>query len=417
MTLQTYYVTRPQETNMNHIRFSKLLYVLLLFVLVACQAQATSTTVPPTAALTAVLPTAAPTAVPPTAAPTVAPAQGQTTFSSKTFKLPMTLTYGSDWRVDEYPDQVYLKNNLRTDGWELAFNLVTHAKIADPNSAATIPWPQDFVAYLRSNPNIEAGEPKAVTVAGFNGIQIDAHAKYTGDKRTFIDLSASDWLYLDMEEMWRFILLDDVNGERLLITMIVNPPVDELPMFADVAQKVMDTVVFSKPTTAQGLTTFSSKIYKLHMSVSFGPDWHILDDFTDLVTVANTQKDWELGFNIVTNAKLADPISGDQIPFPEDFVAWIKSNPDVKADAPVEVMVAGFKGLQVDATVMSPSKKTFLYLSGTNWNMLPSEVWRFTLLDNVNGERVLITIVAPPAQIKDFIQQAQSILDSVVFSK
>lgn len=44
---------------MNHIRFSKLSYVLLLFVLVACQAQATSTAVPPTAAPTAVPPTTA----------------------------------------------------------------------------------------------------------------------------------------------------------------------------------------------------------------------------------------------------------------------------------------------------------------------------------------------------------------------
>jgi len=159
----------------------------------------------------------------------------------------MTFSYGPDWGVVEYPDQMYLKNKLRADGWELAFNLVTNAKIADPNSAATIPWPQDFVAYLRSNPYIEAGEPKPVTFAGFDGIQIDAHAKYTGDKRTFIDLSTSDWLYLDMEEMWRFIILDNVNGERLLITMIVNPPLDELPMFADEAQKVLDTVVFSTP--------------------------------------------------------------------------------------------------------------------------------------------------------------------------
>lgn len=187
------------------------------------------------------------TAILPTMVPNAAPVQGQPTFSSKTFKLPMTLSYGKDWSVTESPDQLYLKNMLRMDGWELAFNLVTNAKIADPNSAATIPWPKDFVAYLRSNPYIEAGEPKPVTFAGFDGIQIDAHAKYTGDKRTFIDLASSDWLYLDMEEMWRFIILDNVNGERLLITMTVNPPLNELPMFADAAQKVLDTVVFSKP--------------------------------------------------------------------------------------------------------------------------------------------------------------------------
>ena len=40
------------------------------------------------------------------------------------------------------------------------------------------------------------------------------------------------------------------------------------------------------------------------MSVSFGPDSYILDDYTDLVTVATKDKDIQLGFNIVKNAKL-----------------------------------------------------------------------------------------------------------------
>ena len=168
---------------------------------------------------------------------------------------------------------------------------------------------------------------------------------------------------------------------------------------------------------AQAQTTFSSKIYKLPMSVSFGSDWHILDDFTDLVTVASKQKDWELGFNIVTNAKLVDPINGNQIPFPEDFVSWVKSNPNFKADEPTEVTVAGIKGLQIVATVTATKQTSFLYMSGTKWNMLPSEMWRFILLNDVNGERVLITLVAAPDQFKDFVQQSQSILDSVAFTK
>ena len=130
----------------------------------------------------------------------------------------------------------------------LAFDLVTQAKIADPNSVATIPWPTDFVAYLRSNPYIAAGEPKPVTVAGINGIQIDARVKSIGQVRTFIDLASpgSDQTYLDIEQMWRFILFDNVNGERLLITMNLNSP-DEFATFTDIAQKVLDTVVFSKP--------------------------------------------------------------------------------------------------------------------------------------------------------------------------
>src|SRR6188474_957224 len=44
----------------------------------------------------------APTVVPPTVAPTTAPTQeGLTTFSPKTFNLPITLSYGPEWRVAE----------------------------------------------------------------------------------------------------------------------------------------------------------------------------------------------------------------------------------------------------------------------------------------------------------------------------
>ncbi len=184
---------------------------------------------------------------------TTATTQTLTKFASSTFNLPMTLSYASDWNIEQYPNQVYLQK-LRTDSWELAFNFVEGATIADPNSAGEIPWPQDLVAYLKSNPHIETGDPKPVTVGGFKGIQIDAHAKYTGDKRPFITIAGSSegWLYLDYEEMWRFIVLDDVNGKRLVITMTASPtspttPVTEFSKFTDEAQKVLDTVVFSKP--------------------------------------------------------------------------------------------------------------------------------------------------------------------------
>lgn len=155
------------------------------------------------------------------------------------------------------------------------------------------------------------------------------------------------------------------------------------------------------------------------MAVSFGQrDWHVIDDFTDLITVAGKQKDWNIGFNIVTNAKVADPINGAQIPFPADFAAWIKSNPDLKADEPTQVTVARLKGLQIDATPIATKQKDFLYMSGTKWNIIPkAEEWRFILLDAGNGERLLILLIAPADQFKDAVQHAQTIIDTVVFMK
>lgn len=200
--------------------------------------------------------------------------------------------------------------------------------------------------------------------------------------------------------------------------MFVSVLISSCAPAATPAPTAVPPTVAPTVVASQGPVPFSSKVYKLHMSVSFGADWHAIDDFTDLVTVAGKQKDWNVGFNIVSNAKVADPVSGAQIPFPADFASWIKSNPDFKADEPTEVTVAGFKGTQIDATPIPTKQKDFLYMSGTKWNIIPSaEQWRFILLNDVNGERLLVLLIAPTDQFNDAVQQSQSILDSVVFTK
>ena len=177
------------------------------------------------------------------------------------------------------------------------------------------------------------------------------------------------------------------------------------------------------PATAatQALTPFSSKIYKLHMSVSFGPDWNVIDDYPDLVTLLKTREQigYELGLNIVTDAKLADPVDGHLVPFPNDFVAWVKSAPGFIAGEAIEVIVGGIKGMQIDARTTTTEKKDYLHLAGgTIWYVnAPSGTltWRFILLNDVNGERVLITFASPTDKFDSAMEAAQKILDSVVF--
>jgi hypothetical protein len=336
-----------------------------------------------------------------------------TTFSSSKFKLPMTLSYGSDWSLTEYPNQVYLKNNLRMDGWQLAINLVDGATIADPNSAAEIPWPQDLAAYLKSNPYIEAGEPEPITFGGFDGIQIDAYAKYTGEKRSFIRLAgaAEGWLYLDAEEMWRFIVLGNVNGERLVISMIASPPIDEFATFADEAQKVLDTVTFSKPAA----TIFSPKKFNPPITVRYGPEWSIADNYSDVFTLSYAGHDAGVSFMNVKNTKYADGIA-----FPDDFVTWIQS-PDslFQVEDSKPVLVGGFKGTQINGIGTCGEKTMWIILSGTGWWCPSGGHMGFIYLDNVNGERVLIEIQASPGD-KDYefiVEESQKVLDTVVFSK
>jgi len=154
------------------------------------------------------------------------------------------------------------------------------------------------------------------------------------------------------------------------------------------------------------------------MSVSFSTDWRVLDDYPDLVTLQNKQKGWQLGFNIVNNAKLADPIDGHLVPFPDDFVSWMKSDPNLVASEATDVMVGGIKGIQIDMSITKSGN--YLYLtSGVIWNHEATAFGRFILLNDVNGERLFIWLVltVDANEFKDALQQEQSILDSVVFTK
>jgi virginiamycin B lyase len=168
------------------------------------------------------------------------------------------------------------------------------------------------------------------------------------------------------------------------------------------------------PGTAQ--STFLTEQFALPMSLRFSSEWHVLEEFADLVTLKRNQEGWELGFNLVTNARVADPASGERIPFPEDFAAWIQANPDFESDPPIEVTLGGIRGVQIDVTPVPATKKDFLFLGATGWNMLPAgERWRFILLDNVKGERLLVMLLASAEQFDVATQNAQAVLDGLVF--
>ena len=215
----------------------KSLVSILLLVCVLLSACEPATTPPPATPI----PT---TAVPPTAAPTITATQGPTTYSPGKFGLPLSISFGPEWHVDtDLPDEFLLVGGTQAyEGVELVFMLVKDAKVGDPASKATMPWPDDFVAYLHSNGFLEVGEPMPITVGGVDGVQIDVAIKKTGEQRTLIKLAAHDWFYLDYDQYWRFIILDNVNGKRLLIGTTETP--EGFSVAVELAQKIIDSVVF-----------------------------------------------------------------------------------------------------------------------------------------------------------------------------
>lgn len=354
------------------------------------------------------------------------PVVALTTFSSKPFKLPMSISFGSGWQVtDDLPDLVTIENNQVASG--LSFYIVTDGQLADFVDGHLIPFPADFLSWVKSDPDLAAVESTSVTVGGIKGVQIDVTPIWkstTETRKRFLSVPDMNWNMVPSPEQWRFILLDNVNGERVLI--LLSASADKFQSAVPEAQKTLDTVVFSKPTT------FSPKLIKTPMSVSFDTDWQVRYDLPGKFDIEN-QHDFGLAFYTVTNAQLADPLDGHLIPFPADFVAWIKSNPDFAAVTAAPVAVAGMVGVQIDATPTWKSTTThlklFLSLSGDklgNMHGQPDgenivndpEQWRFILLDDVHGERVLmILIVGNGHKFEDAVEQSQKVLDTVVFAK
>jgi len=216
--------TRGEKMNTRKLLVSVL--ILVSVILSACAPVAT----PP-----------APTVVPPTVAPTTAPTQeGLTTFSPKTFNLPITLSHSPEWSVaEEYSDE-FLLNYAGHDAG-IAFINVKNAKYADG-----IAFPDDFVTWIQSPDSLfQVVDSKPVLVGGFKGIQINATAA-CGDKKYWIILSGTGWRCPGVEHIG-FIYLDNVNGERVLIQMQGSPDGKDYEFIVEESQKVLDTVVFSKP--------------------------------------------------------------------------------------------------------------------------------------------------------------------------
>jgi len=286
---------------------------------------------------------------------------------------------------------------------------VKNAKIADG-----IAFPDDFVTWIQSSDSLfQVVESKSVLVGGFKGIQVNA--TYTcGNKKVWIMLSGTGWGCGNGEPIG-FIYLDDVFGERVLMQIIPSPDGKDYEFIVEESQKVLDTVVFSASTT------FSPKTFDIPFTLVYGPEWKIDSEFSSQV-VQLKYKDYDGEFLFINpkSATVAGPAAPySVIPFPDDFVNWIQAHGLFRVVKTQSVFVGGLSGTQIDATSACGSHTAWLFVGAGGWNCDPGGHYRFTYLDDVNSERLLIMTVGY-VSAEDFVSMtdaSQKILDTVVFSK
>ena len=207
-----------------------------------------------------------------------------------------------------------------------------------------------------------------------------------------------------------------MNTRKLLVSSLMLVCV-LLSACAPAATPVPTSVLpIAVPTIAPAstLTTFSPKTFNLPITLNYSPEWHIDEEYSDLVTLGYTGHDAGVSFINVKNAKIADGIA-----FPDDFVTWIQSSDSLfQVVESKSVLVGGIQGIWINATYTCGNTKIWIMLSRTGWGCANGEPIGFIYLDDVYGERVLIQII--PSDDKDYmfiVEESQKVVDTVVFSK
>ena len=111
----------------------------------------------------------------------------------------------------------------------------------------SMPAPEDLVAWLQKHPYLQTDDPQPATVGGVKGVRLDAVVAsvpptecggnclglFTPSDRAY------DWVVYEKEKL-RFIVLEDVGGER--VTIVAEAPAEEFEEFVPKAQRVLDSV-------------------------------------------------------------------------------------------------------------------------------------------------------------------------------
>jgi hypothetical protein len=113
------------------------------------------------------------------------------------------------------------------------------------------------------------------------------------------------------------------------------------------------------------------------------------------------------------------------VPAPEDWVAWFRSHPYLAVDEPQQVSVGGVSGKRLDMSVdLLPEGYYSVWCGGTRdvalwplrdgaWCAIEGTVDRLIILDDVEGETVIIDVGGPAGTFEEFLPRAQKVLETV----
>jgi hypothetical protein len=168
-------------------------------------------------------------------------------YTSEAFKPALSFKVGDGWDavIPETQDALVIGQMVKP--MSLGFHNV--AQVYDPsNTDARVAAPEDMAAWLQDHPLLDTEKPGQVSVGGVSGQQFDAiaskpranpHCPSTACVNLF-GLTGGELFWIDKIEKYRFIVLQNVKGETVVITF--GGPAVEFEEFLPEAQEVLDTV-------------------------------------------------------------------------------------------------------------------------------------------------------------------------------
>ncbi len=171
------------------------------------------------------------------------------TYATDEFEPAFTFgVVGEGWVVGGAEERGVLDMRLGVEGPVISF--ANEQKVFDPSKPSdliAVSGPEDMAAWLRKHPYLETEGPEPASVGGVKGARIDAvvaddvPASECGDNclGLFMIGPDIDWVVYEKERV-RFVVLEDVGGERVII--VAETRAADFEGFLPKAQEVLKTV-------------------------------------------------------------------------------------------------------------------------------------------------------------------------------
>ncbi len=187
-------------------------------------------------------------------------------------------------------------------------------------------------------------------------------------------------------------------------------------------QEEAETRTIPEPGKSLAAGKYATKVFDPALSFTVGDGWiAIIPEASDVVAIG--KRDVPVSVGAVNVEEVFDPSQPNEtVPAPDDMLAWLQEHPRLDAEEPSRVSVGGVEGQQFDAITAEPVEAEvcaepcaplFAFGGGNDFWLGESEKYRFIVLDDVEGETVVIFFGGPAVEFEELLPKAQKVIDTV----